>query len=39
MRRELAQAEEAIAERDDARSQLREAIAERDDARAQLREH
>ena len=38
MRRELAQAEEAIAERDDARSQLREAIAERDDARAQLRE-
>jgi len=38
MRRELAQAEEAIAERDDARSQLREATAERDDARAQLRE-
>ena len=36
--RELAQAEEAIAERDDARSQLREANAERDDARAQLRE-
>ena len=38
LRRELAQAEEAIAERDYARSQLREATAERDDARARLRE-